>query len=356
MFAGARFKLTAWYLLIIMFISVSFSVMIYQVLTSEVERLTRIQRLRIERRLNEGEFFPPDLHFQGTLPHSAFMDPELVAETKHRLLLVLFVVNGGILVASSGLGYILAGRTLKPIKDMVDEQNRFITDSSHELRTPLTSLKSAMEVSLREKNLTISGAKTLISESIEEVNKLQSLSDELLQLAQYQKPNGYAKFEMLSLSDLVKRAIRKITPVAKQKDIIIQNETQDIKFEGNKYGLSDLLVILLDNAVKYSPKKKSIKITSKKTNGSLAISVEDQGIGINEKDILHIFDRFFRADTARLKTEAPGYGLGLSIAKKIVDIHHGSISAKSKPREGSTFTVHLPLRQTVRLNKPPFFS
>jgi signal transduction histidine kinase len=356
MFQGARLKLTAWYLFIIMLISVSFSLVIYKVLIQEVERFANIQKLRIERKFREGEFFPQEIRLRNNLPRIPIMDPELVEETKHRLILLLITVNGGILIISGGLGYFLAGRTLKPIKDMLDEQNRFITDSSHELRTPLTSLKSAMEVSLRDKNLSLRDAKTLISESIEEVDKLQSLSDELLQLAQYQKPQAQVKFENFSFSEAVKRALRKIESLAKQKEIKISDKTQDIKLEGNKHELSDLLVILLDNAIKYSPERKQIKISSRKTDGSFVFSVEDQGIGIDKKDIPHIFDRFYRTDTARAKKSAGGYGLGLSIAKKIVDIHHGSIKVESKPNYGSTFTVHLPVSQSFQIKKPSIFS
>ena len=356
MFHSARLKLTAWYLFIIMLISISFSVVIYKVLTNEMERFVRTQRFRIERRIREGEFFPLDVHFQETLPKVPIMDPELVEEMKRRLVFILIAVNGGILIISGGFGYVLAGRTLKPIREMLDEQNRFITDSSHELRTPLTSLKSAMEVNLRDKHLTLKSAKTLIAESIKEVNKLQSLSDELLQLAQYQKPQTRVKFEKLSLAEIVKKAVSKVKPQAKQKEIVIQDKTQDIEIEGNKDGFCDLLVILLDNAIKYSKPRTKILVRGQKTGDSLQISVEDQGIGIDKKDILHIFDRFFRTDIARSKVNAGGYGLGLSIAKKIVDIHHGSITVESKLNKGSVFTVHLPMRQSTHITKPPFFS
>jgi len=345
MFHSARLKLTAWYLLIIMLISISFSAVIFKVISNEVERYVNAQRFRIERRLTQGDYFPSDIHIQGVVPTIPIMDSDLIDETKRRLLYVLFIINGGIFIAAGGLGFILAGRTLRPIQDMLDEQNRFISDSSHELRTPLTSLKSAMEVNLRDKNLTLKDAKVLISESIVEVNKLQSLSDELLQLAQYQKPNGYAKFEKFSVGEIVKRTVHKIEPVARLKDLIIMVDTDDIQIEGNKYGVSDLLMILLDNAVKYSTEKKTIKVRSYKNDGHVLISVKDQGIGISEKDIPHIFDRFYRADTARSKNEAGGYGLGLAIAKKIVDIHHGTISVKSKLNKGSEFSVQLPLKQ-----------
>lgn len=355
MFHSARLKLTTWYLLIIMLISVFFSVVIYKVLTFELDRFTRMQRFRIERKLREGEFFP-DMRYRNDPPHVPIMDPELVEETKRRLILMLIVVNGGILIVSGGLGYVLAGRTLKPIRDMLEEQNRFITDSSHELRTPLTSLKSAMEVSLRDKHLTLEKTKTLIAENITEVNKLQSLSDGLLQLAQYQKPQNLAKFEKLSLSNLVKKAIRKIEPIAKQKSMLIQNNILDIEIEGKEQGLCDLFTILLDNAIKYSPEKATVTISSQKNDGSIEISVADQGIGIDKKDISHIFDRFYRTNAARSKVSVGGYGLGLSIAKKITDIHHGSINVESKRDRGSVFIVRLPLHQTARITKPPFFS
>lgn len=349
MFHSARLKLTAWYLLIIMAISVSFSIVIYKVLVNEIERFAHSQRLRIERRFREGEFFPQELRYRGTLPSVPIMDPELIEEMKRRLIFMLIIVNGGILFVSGGLGFFLAGRTLKPIKEMMDEQNRFITDSSHELRTPLTSLKSAMEVNLRNKKLTLKDAKILVSESIGEVNKLQLLSDELLQLAQYQKPQTQIEFEKLSLPDVIQQAIKKVKLLAKQKNISIQEKIQDIEIEGNKDELVELFTILLDNAIKYSQEKKSIVVDSEKTDGSVNISIKDQGIGITKEDIPHIFDRFFRTDSARTKTDVQGYGLGLSIAKKIVDIHHGSITVESKLNQGSKFTIRLPLKQTAHL-------
>ncbi|MBI4225621.1 HAMP domain-containing histidine kinase, partial [Candidatus Roizmanbacteria bacterium] len=247
---------------------------------------------------------------------------------------------------SGGLGYILAGRTLQPIKDMVDEQNRFISDSSHELRTPLTSLKTAMEVTLRDKNLSLQQAKKLISENIGEVNKLQSLSDQLLRLAQFEKPNGKLQFGKVSLEKIIKEAIRKIDPLAKQKQISIKKDLKDVEIKGNKDSLVDLFVILLDNAVKYSPSGSKVEVKSEKADATVLVSVKDEGIGIDEKDFSHIFDRFFRADSARSKDKADGYGLGLSIAKKIVNLHKGTIKVKSKISHGSTFIIQLPIHKS----------
>lgn len=332
MFTQARLKLTAWYLLIIMTISFSFSAVIYQMVNVELNRFANIQRFRFERRL----------------PIAPTIDLDLIEETKRRFSLILLSINGGILIISGGLSFFLAGRTLKPIKDMLDEQNRFISDSSHELRTPLTSLKSAMEVALRDRHLALKDAKKLIIDNLQEVNQLQTLSDELLQLAQYQKPNNNTKFEKLSLSEIVNTALNRIRPLADKKQISLKNQVKNISIVGSKYSLIDLFQILLDNAVKYSPSKKSVLIKSNKTDGSVNILVVDQGIGIAPKDLPHIFDRFYRADSARSKSNTTGYGLGLSIAKKITEMHHGQILVKSLLGKGSQFKVTLPVSANIQ--------
>ena len=331
MFDRARLKLTLWYLLIVMLISTAFSIVIYKVLTKEFERFARIQRLRIEGRIFEK---------RPILPHT--IDPELVRETKKRLGVMLILVNAGIVVLSGATGYFLAGRTLAPIQEMVDEQNRFISDASHELKTPLTSLKTAMEVFLRNKNYTHEEAKTLIAENIQEVNKLQHLSEELLHLAYYEKPTNNTLSEICNLDSIIVHAIKKVSPIAKQKRMTIVNrfDTETVHIRGNKDALVNLFVILLDNAIKYAPAKTTITITARKTTTHIALSITDQGIGISEKDIPHIFNRFYRADTSRSKID--GYGLGLAIAQKIVDAHKGSIQVKSMVQKESTFTVTLP--------------
>lgn len=355
MFQNARVKLTAWYLLIIMLISSTFSIIIYKGLVNEVERFERIQRLRIERRLSEDLFFPQPV--AGThIPAIIITNPELVSETEQRIVFILAAVNLIILIISGGFGYILAGRTLKPIKEMIDEQNRFISDASHELKTPLTSLKSAFEVFLRNKKSNLKEAKTIILEGISDVNKLQSLSESLLQLAQYQKLKDYTYFEAVSLAGVINEAVNKVKPIAGQKGIEIKKKTIDMDIDGNKYSLVDLIIILLDNAIKYSPNNSEILIDTEKKDGFAIITVKDQGTGISENDLPHIFKRFYRSDTARSKNQSGGYGLGLSIAKDIVILHNGTLKAKSAVNKGSVFMVSLPVSQNANFKKPLFFS
>lgn len=319
MFTQARLKLTAWYLLIIMLVSLSFSSLIYKSYSDEVTRFEQIQRERFERR------------FLLSAPPPQMQD--LLEDTKHRVLITLILINGLILFSSGGLGFILAGRTLRPIKEMVDEQNRFISDASHELKTPLTSLKSVFEVYLRDKEGGLTEAKQIISESVTEVNKLQSLTEYLLKLSRFQKPNN--SFETVPLKEIVATAVKKITPLAKIKNIEIITKTENLYLAGDKNNLAELVTILLDNAVKYSPPGKPVTVSLEKDK-NIVLKVEDHGVGINENDLPHIFERFYRAQKSR---SDDGFGLGLAIAKEIVKMHGGLISVKSQEGYGTIFTV-----------------
>ena len=335
MFHSARIKLTGWYLLIIMFISLAFSVVIYNMLTREISHFEQAQRFRFEKKLRDFDLpVPPGSNIRAM--KILIENPELIEEIKERVAMTLVIINGGILLLAGGLSYFLAGKTLKPIKNMMDEQNRFISDASHELKTPLTSLKTAMEVFLRGKKKNLEESESIIRESIIEVNKLQSLSESLLQLAQYQKPNGHTLFKKISIATIINNAVNNIKPIAKKKNITIRSDVEDCEVKGNKYSLEDLLKILLDNAVKYSPKNTTVNIMSKKTDGHIEIEVKD-----------HIFDRFYRADNTRSNNTHDGYGLGLSIAKKIVELHRGSISVTSKIEKGTTFAICLPIKQEI---------
>lgn len=335
MFQSARLKLTTWYLALIMAISIVFSLVLYRGITQEVDRSLRIQQFRIYQLDHPNELFiaPP----QQT-------DPQVFQEATERIKIILILINLGIFVVAGGAGYFLAGRTLKPIQEMVDEQNRFITDASHELRTPLTSLRSEIEVNLRDEKLTVTNAKQLLQSNLEEVINLQSLSDNLLQLAQNQKPTDVIKLEVVSLSAIIEEAVKKVMHQAKNKQITIEKKKiGKYTIKGEKQSLIQLCVILLDNAIKYSPEKTTVTLTTEKTDHSVLITITDAGIGIQEKDIPHIFDRFYRADMSRTKQNASGYGLGLSIAKKIVNMHEGIITVKSDKGKGTTFIVQLPI-------------
>lgn len=338
MFQSARIKLTTWYLIIIMAISLLFSGFIYTSVNSEFQRLEQLDDL-IQSRIDQGIPIPRAIY-------NSHVDPEVISEARTRVITTLGLLNLLILLISGGAGYFLAGRTLRPISEMVDELSRFVSDASHELRTPLTALRSEIEVNLANKNLTISDAKKVIKSNLEEVIKLQSLSDNLLELTQYEKSQKQARFEQVSVEEVVADTVKMVHGIAKQKKITIDTHIIPVTVFGSAAHLRELCTILLDNAIKYSPEESTVIIGVRAVGSFAVISIEDKGIGIQQEDLPHIFDRFYRADPSRSQE---GFGLGLSIAKKIVDLHNGTISVKSKPHSGTIFTMHLPLHKAPSL-------
>lgn len=358
MFHSARVKLTAWYLLIIMLISVSFSVAMYKVLTFELDRVERLQRLRIERRVFEPmRITPPEQPFR--------LDPDLVAETKNRLQLMLLIINLGILGASAGAGYFLAGKTLRPIEQALEEQKRFVADASHEMRTPLTALKTSMEVALRDRKMSLTDAKEVLKSNLEEIDDLESLSSNLLNLANYQNNGRSLVFGDIDIAEVIKQACRKILPLAHKKKIIVELQAESQIIQANRESLEQMMLIFLDNAVKYTPNRGRVMVSTTPEGKSLAIKIKDTGIGIATKDIPHIFERFYRADQSRNREHlrggrlersksrdssdgggVGGFGLGLSLAKRIIEIHEGSVEVDSVLGKGTTFTIKLPIKHS----------
>lgn len=334
MFHSARLQLTTWYLLIIMVICGLFSIAIYTSIDHELGRFEHFQSFRLEQQEGDLSLILP--------PRLRDINAQMVKAARQRLLVTLGIIDLTILVVSGGAGYFLAGRTLKPIQNMVDEQHRFIADASHELRTPLTSLRSEIEVGLRNKKLSLEDVTLLLKSNLEEVIRLQTLSDDLLVLAQQQAPPQAAQ-SIIKIKECIRIAIKKLTPLAHAKHIMLHEKGVDAKILSVGSSLCELIVILLDNAVKYSPPQSTITITTRVANRTLTLRVKDAGIGIDKKNIPYIFDRFYRASKSRTKDDAPGYGLGLSIGKKIVEQHSGTIVVTSVPEKGTTFTVTLPV-------------
>ena len=331
MFLKARLKLTFWYVVITLVISILFSLAIYQGLKEELERSLRIQQVRIYIQENNDNALLD--------PSKIKIDPQLLNDEENRIKLILLFINLGILVVAGGTGYFLAGKTLEPIAVMLDEQNRFITDASHELRTPITALRSEIEVNLRDKNLNLAGAKNLLKSNLEEAINLQILSNNLLELTQLEEPKSSFIFEDADLQAILEKALSRTAPLLKVKNIKVEKNLSKTSIHGSVINLTELFVILIDNAIKYSPSKSILKINMKKNDGFVYVEIEDQGMGIDKKDLPYIFDRFYRSDASRTKQKISGYGLGLSIAKKIVELHKGTISVKSEIGKGSIFTV-----------------
>lgn len=333
MFQSATFRLTLWYLAIIMAISILFSVVIYA--TSEQELRQSYHRESMIYQLGPGFRLSLDDSLSNATPEVLFKD----AKTHLRLNLV--IINAGILILAGGASYVLARRTLTPIEAALEAQGRFAADASHELRTPLTAMKSEIEVALRGKELSGDEARQLLGSNLEEIAKLEALSTGLLRLAQ-QDGQTIAK-SPVDLAEVSAAAIKRLSGAAKKQDVQIDNRISKITVGGDSESIAELLVILLDNAIKYSSANSNVTLDATAHGHWVNITVRDEGQGIKALDIPQIFDRFYRADTSRSKQQIAGYGLGLSIAKKITDLHGGTIEVASRPGKGSVFTVRLPL-------------
>ena len=335
MFRNTRLKLTTWYLVLIMFISFVFSVVIFVNVNRELSRFEHFQSIRQERLREEV----------GDVPVSSpniIIDQQLIYESRDRLLASLIILNILVLACAGIAGYFLAGRTLNPIKRALEDQARFIGDASHELKTPLTALRSEIEVYLRSKDHKISEADEILKSNLEEVVRLQSLSNNLMELTTLGKVNQKLHFEKLSLMNILQEAIKNVTPMANAKDIKILLKPTKSSIYANAKSISQLFTVLVDNAIKYSHNNSKVTVSTNVTGGVASIKIADQGIGIAQSELEHIFDRFYRVDKSRSSFDVPGYGLGLAIAKEIVTLHSGAISVKSNSK-GSVFTVELPV-------------
>lgn len=344
MFERARLTLTAWYLLILFCISAAFSSVIYFAAQREIHRFSALQRVRLEEQLEYGE--RPVVLGPQVRKLLKERDMQLENDVMQRVGVTLLIINGGILASSAVLAYFLAGKTLAPIQDMVIKQQQFISDASHELRTPITALRTNLEVALRDKKMSAKAARSILDESLAEVLQLQSLSDALLQL-QATRESRVQAAEKISVQTVIERAAARVQPLLSDKHISLvlpdfEKLPKSLQVQADQQQLTEALVILLDNAGKYSEPKTTVTIAVVVHRSTVAIAVKDTGIGIAETDLPHIFDRLYRASTARTRTQTSGFGLGLAIAQEIITAHNGSISVKSAPGTGSTFTIQLP--------------
>lgn len=322
-------RLAASYLGIIITLSIGFSYVLYKVSAHE-----------LGRQIPPAFMFRPDRAAPGGGDYRHFFQRR-IAEGRGHLLGRIIILNLVVLVIGMAISYYLARRTLQPIENAMDAQNRFVTDASHELRTPLTAIMTSNEVALRKPHITLKQAKDVIKSNMEEMVKLKGLSDGLLSLAM--QDVGPIIRKPVALQDVVGEAMNRVLQAAQAKHIAIEDNVPNIKVSGDSQSLAQAITVLLDNAIKYSPDKSTVYLEGHSKDGHGYLSVKDEGAGISSKDLPHIFNRFYRADLARSGSDASGYGIGLSIAQKIIEQHHGRIKVSSVLGKGSTFELQLPL-------------
>jgi two-component system, OmpR family, sensor kinase len=233
-------------------------------------------------------------------------------------------------------------KTLARLEETLDRQRRFVADASHELRTPLTSIHSYAQVleewALRDPQIGPESVAAIKRES----ERMKGLVENLLELARGDE-GMKLHLEDNNLTEVVEEAAESARAAVNGKVLVErltpEQEVQRVSAVFDRERLRQAISILLDNAVKYTPEGGRVTMRIVEEDGSVGVEVSDTGIGIPEDQIPHVFERFYRAEEAR-STE--GLGLGLSIARQIVEDHGGSIEVRSKPMEGSTFIIRIP--------------
>lgn len=329
MFESARFKLTVFYLGIILMFSLTLTLTTRWLAQSEYERSNIEQR---------GAFRGVILELYG-VPKPADdvfrFQRQQEEEVRAKLDLYLELINLGALVFGGLASYWFAGRTLRPIEEAHEAQRRFASDASHELKTPLTAIRVENEVFLRQKTFTELEARELITSNLEEVDRLERLATNLLALTHYE--SGSLELKPVRIKEVVKEAAHQASRLC--PSVVIDQDIAASMVLANKDSIVQLLSIILENACKYGGAT-PVDIVGKVHDGKYELSVRDRGPGISDEDMPHIFDRMYRGDKARSQTVS-GHGLGLALARQIATANKASVTASNHPDGGAVFTVSL---------------
>lgn len=256
----------------------------------------------------------------------------------------LAILGGFALVFAAAIGYVLSGGAMKPVREAYEKQRQFAADASHELRTPLAVVLASADLLLTDPSITSPFLKQVIEDVRDEVKKMTKLVSDLLTVARTDATANQLKPVRMDLVAAVQQTVRIMRPFAEKKDIVIVEELpKRAEIHADEQKIRQLILILVDNAVKYTSKHGRISVRIHEEKGAVAFSVSDTGIGIAPEHIERIFDRFYRVDKARSRRMG-GNGLGLAIAREIAEAHGGTIAVESAMGKGTTFRVHLKMR------------
>ena len=259
-------------------------------------------------------------------------------EALSKLLAGLLIGGAGGLVLAGVGGWWLAGKSLRAgAESRSTGSTRSSSDASHELRTPLAVIRANAEFLQQEQPENVE-ARDIVSET----DRLSALVDALLAVARGRRPRREALHMRVDLAEVVEATVASFQTVTTDHELELTYATPDeLTVMGDRDQLRQVLVILLDNAVRYTPAGGRIHVQARADGKEAVLTVHDTGIGIPEEALPRVFERFYRADDARNR-QSGGVGLGLAIARELVTRHSGRISVTSTEGAGSTFTVRLP--------------
>ncbi len=326
-FRSARRRLTLLYLATIAAIVAVLSSALYELHFHDVEHL-------------DGRVRPPEVEGRPIV-HEA--GPRLGEYLEHlgRSIIIADVIT---IVTCGGLGYLLAARTLRPIREAVEAEQRFFADAAHDLRTPLAVMRSEAEVALRGRPLDPAEARLVIASSLEEIRRMSTMVEQMLDLARRgrardRRPHDRKPFDLAALAEATtaRMALR-----ARERGVRLATEAPaQVMIPGDASAVERAVYNVLENAITYTPGGGCVTVRVRREGGDAVLEVADTGIGIPPDDLPHITEPFFRGDKARGGNEG-GAGLGLTIVKATMDDHRGSIRAESGPGVGTTISLRFP--------------
>ncbi|KAA6440257.1 HAMP domain-containing histidine kinase [Dyadobacter flavalbus] len=259
--------------------------------------------------------------------------------------------GSGVLILVIMACFYMAVTTILRQKKLSDIKNDFINNMTHEFKTPISTIALAAEMAQENSvKLQQADASPRLSRYLgiirEENKRLGTHVEKVLQMALLDKGHVKLKISDANIHDLIGNALNAQSVQIEQKDgeVVLDFEADQEIVSGDEVHISNILNNLVDNAIKYSPEKLYIAIKTQNENNGIAIAISDHGIGMSREQQNRIFDTFYRVPTGNVH-DVKGFGLGLSYVKKMVEAHEGTVTVQSKPGEGSTFTVWLPLRK-----------
>ncbi len=285
-----------------------------------------------------------------------FIDRSLELGMLKNLVVSSLIVGALALLVFWAISIFLARWAVKPVERSWKQQKQFVADASHELKTPLAVILANIDVVLSNPQDTVEGQRKWLHYIQAEARRMKELIQALLYLAKSDGGGQPSAMSEVNLSDLVNGSVLAFEPLAFEQGKTLEcSVDENVTLAGDKGRLKQLVVILLDNAVKHSNERAAITVSLKDGPEKAKLEVNNTGLPIPTQELEHIFERFYRLDKARAR-ETGGYGLGLSIAQNIVDAHHGKISVRSNEKNGTTFSVSLPRTpEKQRTKTPPDF-
>jgi two-component system, OmpR family, sensor histidine kinase CiaH len=325
-FRTARWRLTLLYWAIIIVIVAILSSALYELHAHDVGRI-------------EGRRTVPEIVDEG----SPLVDSPGLAEYLETLGRSILLADLVTILIAGGLSYLLATRTLRPIKEAVNAEQRFFANAAHDLRTPLAVMQSEAEVALRAPPSS-ADARAVLESSLEEIHRMSAMVNQMLDLARGAPPRnaGSQTFQAIDLAALARGMTGKLSARALQRGISLSAITDvAARINGDSTSLERAIYNVLENALAYTPSGGTVAVKVRRVGGHVFVDVTDSGIGIDPADLPHVTEPFYRGDQAR-GTHSGGAGLGLTIAKAAMDEHHGELVATSAPGKGTTISLRFP--------------